>query len=161
MDRDDKLYVEAAAWVALGPPVSDEEIAGEWADILYKAMQAERKEIERLRDELYAIYRLRDIWRTVAEDEKRKKDEWRRQWVKLNDCFKEADEFRDTILGRITDFRDTDPEEGESWERWYYAAFDLLKEEVWKQFATQAIRPAQLLSIEKSEDGNAQDPASA
>lgn len=67
MDRDDKLYVEAAAWVALGPPVSDEEIAGEWADILYKAMQAERKEIERLRDELFERPRPAQLEKSRAE----------------------------------------------------------------------------------------------
>ena len=36
----------------------------------------------------------------------------------------------DDILSRISVWRDYEPEEDETWESWYYAAFDLLRSEV-------------------------------
>lgn len=36
----------------------------------------------------------------------------------------------DDILSRISVWRDYEPEEDETWESWYFAAFDLLRAEV-------------------------------
>jgi len=39
-------------------------------------------------------------------------------------------ELHNRIVGALIDYRDTSPEEGESWESWYYAAFDMAMEKI-------------------------------
>ena len=40
--------------------------------------------------------------------------------------------LRDEVLSRVAVFRDHEPEDGESWESWYFSAFDLLIMEISK-----------------------------
>lgn len=49
------------------------------------------------------------------------------------------DDLRDHVLSRIAVFRDTEPEEDESWESWYFAAFDLLHGEISRLPAATAV----------------------
>lgn len=39
-------------------------------------------------------------------------------------------EIKQRILGALDDYRDAGPEDGESWQSWYYAAFDLASEKI-------------------------------
>lgn len=43
---------------------------------------------------------------------------------------KTSSEVRDRVLGALADMRDTPPEEGETWESWFYAAFDLAADKI-------------------------------
>lgn len=41
-----------------------------------------------------------------------------------------SDDLKQRILGAIEDYAATPPEEGESWESWFHAAFEMTKQKV-------------------------------
>lgn len=54
-------------------------------------------------------------------------------------------------MGRFYVFKDTAPEEDESWESWYHAALDMLQEEVREILRSSPIgpQPARIIYGEK------------
>ncbi|MBW3099283.1 hypothetical protein [Pseudohoeflea coraliihabitans] len=42
------------------------------------------------------------------------------------------DDLKQRILGAMEDYASRQPEEGESWESWFHAAFDLAQQKVAK-----------------------------
>lgn len=40
------------------------------------------------------------------------------------------DDLAQRIIGTLEDYRGLRPEDGETWESWYYAAFDMAKEKI-------------------------------
>ncbi|MND87771.1 hypothetical protein D3C80_797790 [compost metagenome] len=91
----------------------------------------------------------------AAKDERLK--EWQNKWAQtdilrlkakaenaaLAARVKELEERHESLLkdvvGDITTFRDTEPEEGETWESWYFAAFDLLIDRVRATFTDNSV----------------------
>ena len=48
----------------------------------------------------------------------------------------DLDEIKQRILGTLDDYQELGPEEGESWQSWYCAAFDLASEKIAKLLAS-------------------------
>lgn len=41
-----------------------------------------------------------------------------------------TDDLKQRILGALDDYAGTEPEDGETWESWFHAAFDLASEKI-------------------------------
>lgn len=61
----------------------------------------------------------------------------------------EFGELRLRVLGALHDFGDREPEDGETWESWFHAAFDLARAKI-DGLLTDAMRKA-AVSVTKGE----------
>ena len=64
-----------------------------------------------------------------------------------------ADDLKQRILGALEDYAATPPEEGESWESWFHAAFELMKQKVADIYdSAQRYHDARLAEISAERD---------